>query len=392
MKGIALPADLSALMERFEARGAEIALVGGSVRDLLTGTMPHDLDMATDRTPDELQAMIEAMQLRSVPTGLAHGTLTLLLGTEILGLRQIEITSYRADIATDGRHAQVRFSRNRAEDAWRRDFTINALYADARGVIYDPCGDGLADLESGTLRFIGEPKARIAEDYLRILRFFRFTARFSRQGIDAEGLAACAELQEGLDGLSAERIGAEMRAMLALKDPLSGLGPMAQCGILTKLLPGASLRALGPLLQFERAYHLRPDPLRRLAALGLCAHQLQEALRLSRRDLRALQIMRKLGLEEISAGEAGYRYGQSAAMDGLLLRAAALEAPPPADLLRKISRGAAANLPVRAADLPPHIKGKAIGDALAALEAAWIASDFTATRAALLAQLSPSEP
>jgi poly(A) polymerase len=222
-----------ALCAALEAAGHRALLVGGCVRDALLGEPVGDVDLTTDATPDAVTRIAEAAGFRTVPTGIDHGTVTV-----IAEGRPHEVTTFRRDVETDGRRAVVAFSTEIAEDAARRDLTMNALYADRSGTVIDPLG-GLADTLSRHVRFVGDPETRIREDYLRILRFFRFHAAYGDPGggIDADGLAACAALAEGLDGISRERIHAELRKLLAARDPAPAVAAMAQSGVLARILP-----------------------------------------------------------------------------------------------------------------------------------------------------------
>jgi poly(A) polymerase len=357
--------------------GHRAYFVGGCVRNALIGAEATDIDVATDAPPGRVLDLAAAAGIKAVPSGVAHGTITL-----VLGGRPFEVTTFRRDVESFGRHASVAFSEDMAEDAARRDFTMNALYADAEGRVYDPLGQGLADLDARRLRFVGDPDQRIAEDYLRILRFFRFHAWYADPagGIDAEGLAACAAGQEGLDGLSRERVGMESRKLLAAPDPAPAVAAMAATGILARLLPGAEARGLGPLVAVEALAGAAPDWRRRLAALG-DGPDWAERLRLSKAEAKRLAATRAaLGIA--TPAEAAYRLGPDAARDAALIRAASLGAPPETDLAAEIARGAAARFPVAAADLA--LKGPALGAALRDLEARWMASDFSATREELL--------
>lgn len=365
------------------AAGREALPVGGCVRNTLLGRPVADIDIATDAPPEEVTGIAIAAGLEAVPTGIAHGTVTV-----IAAGRPFEVTTFRRDVATDGRHATVAFSADLAEDASRRDFTMNALYCRPDGTLIDPLG-GLADLEAGRVRFVGDPAARIGEDYLRILRFFRFTAWYGDPGggLDAEGLAACAALQEGLDRLSRERVGGEITRLLAAADPAPAVAAMAATGILARVLPGADATPLAPLVHAEAVAGAPPRWQRRLAALGWRPEWTQR-IRLSRADARAVAA----AATALAAGEppavAAWRLGPEAARDAALVRAATLAAPPPADLEAEIARGAAAVFPVASADV--GLEGPALGRALAELEEAWLASDFRLDAAALLAGRRPS--
>ncbi|MEO0762949.1 MAG: CCA tRNA nucleotidyltransferase, partial [Pseudomonadota bacterium] len=236
--------------------------VGGAVRDGLMGRDVGDIDLATPLRPEAVVAALEAAGLKAIPTGIDHGTVT-----AVAEGAAFEITTFRADVETDGRRAVVRFAEDLAADAGRRDFTINALYATADGRVIDPLG-GLPDLDARRLRFIGDPAERIREDYLRILRFFRFTAWLDTDGIDAEGLAAAAAHAEGIERLARERVGHEMRRLLAAPDPAPAVAAMAACGVLMRCLPGAEPAGLAPLVHLEAAAGRAPDWRLRLAALG----------------------------------------------------------------------------------------------------------------------------
>ncbi|WP_233252615.1 CCA tRNA nucleotidyltransferase [Maritimibacter sp. 55A14] len=360
-----------------EAGGHQALAVGGCVRNALLGEPVSDVDIATDARPERVMALARAAGLRPVPTGVEHGTVTVVAdGTGY------EVTTFRHDVETDGRRAVVAFADELSDDAHRRDFTMNALYARADGTVIDPLG-GLADLNARRVRFIDDPAARIREDYLRILRFFRFHAWYgdAEAGLDRDGLAACAELAGGLDSLSRERVGAELSKLLAAPDPAPGVAAMAQAGILARILPGADPRALPLLVHCEGAAGIAADWRRRLAALGGAP----DNLRLSRKDARRVALLRTCAGSSDTVAALGYRHGAEAALDIALLRAALLETPLPADAAAQAARGAAATFPVAARDLMPGLDGPELGERLKWLEEAWIASDFTLTRAELLA-------
>lgn len=366
--------------EALTSAGHQVFFVGGCVRNALLGRPVSDLDLATSARPDETEAAAAAAGLKSVPTGKDHGTITIIVdGTPF------EVTTFRHDIETDGRHAIVRFSDRLEDDAARRDFTMNALYAAPDGNVTDTVG-GIADLRAGRLRFIGDPDQRIAEDYLRILRFFRFHAWYADPagGLDTEALAACAAGADGLERLAAERVGQEMLKLLAAPDPAPALAAMEQTGILARVLPGTTARALPVLVELEGA--LAPDPMRRLACLG--GGDPTPALRLSKARSRQWATLRE-GVESgASITEQAYRHGAGTARDIALILAASLEQHPPADLEDILARGADACFPVKAADLIPDYQGAALGQALKALEVRWITSGFTLSKAELLESLT----
>ena len=253
-------ADLAELIAALGAGNARY--VGGAVRDTLLGLEVKDIDLATPLVPREVMARLDKARIRTVPTGIEHGTLTALLKHG-----PVEITTLRHDVSTDGRRATVAFAGDWREDAARRDFTINALYADpATGEIFDYFG-GLDDLAARRVRFIGDAQQRIREDHLRILRYFRFQARFGSEPVDEASEAACAELAAMLKGLSRERIGMEMLNLLALPDPAPVTARMAELGVLAVIIPEASVQPLTALIAKEKQQNVAPDPLRRLAAL-----------------------------------------------------------------------------------------------------------------------------
>ena len=356
--------------------GHQALLVGGCIRNALLGHPVSDIDIATDAKPETVIGLAVAAGLQALPTGLAHGTVTVLCG----GLAH-EITTFRRDVTTDGRHAEVSFAASLAEDAARRDFTMNALYADPTGLVIDPL-HGLGDLMARRVRFVGAPAARIAEDSLRILRFFRFHAWYGDPagGLDAEGLAACAALADRLEPLSRERVGAEVAKLLAAPDPAPSVAAMAQSGILARVLPGAEASALAPLVHLEAG--APPDWLLRLAILG--GPDPTPALRLSRQAARDWALLRTLLQSEDSAAALAWRHGACRARQASLLRAALMVTPLPDDLEAALAQGAAAIFPVQAADLMPAFTGPALGRELARLEARWVKSGFTLSHAQLL--------
>lgn len=365
-----------ALCRALEAAGHRALFVGGCVRNALLGVPVADVDIATDARPETVTRLAEAAGLRVVPTGIEHGTVTVIAG----GVAH-EVTTFRRDVETDGRRAVVAFAQDVAEDAARRDFTMNALYADLRGNVIDPLG-GLPDLVARRLRFVGDAHQRIREDYLRILRFFRFHAHYGDpdQGMDAEALAASAELAEGVDGLSRERIGLEMRKLLAAPDPALAVAAMAQAGVLARVLPGSDTRALAPLVHLEG--DLPPRWQRRLAALG--GHDVEERLRLSRADAAVLAALRDAVGRGWSPAALGWKLGAEGGRDAVLLRAALLESPLPTDWQTDVARGAASVMPVTAIDLMPDLQGAALGARLKEIEARWLASDLRLTRSDFL--------
>ncbi|WP_135502723.1 CCA tRNA nucleotidyltransferase [Roseovarius aestuariivivens] len=370
--------ETQAVCAMLEEAGHEAYLVGGCVRNALLNEPVGDVDITTDAHPERVIALAEAAGLKPVPTGIDHGTVTVIAnGTPF------EVTTFRKDVETDGRHAVVSFAEDITSDARRRDFTVNALYARRDGTVLDPLG-GMADITDRRIRFIDDAELRIREDYLRILRFFRFYAWYGdpEGGLDRDGLAACADLADGIDGLSRERIGAEMRKLLAAPDPAPAVAAMRQAGALSHVLPGSTDAALSLLIHLEIASGVDPDPIRRLACLG--GESVDTALRLSRAEARDFARIRAGALGSATAGELGYRLGPDRGRDALLLRAALMEQGVRDSELADITRGARAVLPVSATDFMPDLSGPELGAKLKDLETAWIASDFTLDRDTLL--------
>lgn len=357
--------------------GHQGLLVGGCVRNALIGAPVADIDIATDAVPERVIELAKAFGLKVVPTGIDHGTVTIVINSE-----PHEVTTFRRDVATDGRRATVAYATDIREDAGRRDFTMNALYADADGRIVDPL-NGLPDLQARRVRFVGDADARIREDYLRILRFFRFHAWYGdpAEGMDAAAIAACAANSAGIDALSRERIGHEMRRLLAAPDPAPAVAAMQATGVLARILPGADAKTLALLVHLEAPY--APDWLRRLAALGGEGHA--DALRMSRDEARRFDILRHEIGNCAGAAELAYRYGADLARDITFLRGAIFETPLPSGWENATALGAGAEFPLRAADLMPGLTGPELGARLKQLEARWIASGFKLSREQLLA-------
>ncbi|WP_295534085.1 CCA tRNA nucleotidyltransferase [uncultured Thioclava sp.] len=365
---------VQAVLAMLSAGGHQALLVGGCVRNDAIGAPVSDIDIATDARPERVMELAKRAGLKFVPTGFEHGTITV-----IAEGHPHEITTFRRDVETHGRHATVAFSEDLVEDAARRDFTMNALYARADGEVLDPLGTGIADLRARHVRFVGDAQARIQEDYLRILRFFRFTAWFGHD-LDPEGLAACAANSAEIETLSRERLGAEMKKLLAAPDPAPAVAAMAQAGILMAVLPGADARALAPLIHLED----RPaNPMRRLAVLG--GVNVAHRLRLSKAEARQLARLREAMVSPERPEVLGYRLGAQEGADAFLLHHALIGQELPQNWQNRLCFGANQVFPVTGADLMPALQGPELGARLRQIEAHWIASDFTLTRDELLA-------
>lgn len=352
--------------------GHQAWFVGGCVRNALLGAPVADFDMTTDAHPDVVSRLAKAAGFKVIPTGIDHGTVTILAENQ-----PFEVTTFRRDVATDGRRATVAFADNMTDDARRRDFTMNALYVGADGVVVDPLG-GLPDLYAGRVRFIEDADRRIKEDYLRILRYFRFYAWYGNAelGPDPDALAACADNIEGLQSLSAERVTAELLKLLAASDPAPAVASMAATGGLAQILPGAQATTLAVLVHVEEKAGLAPDPIRRLAVLGGDI----SGLKLSNAQATQLEQMHS----QQSPAEMGYRLGSQAALDAMAVMSASLGEEIDTNMAETAKAAAVQVFPLKAADLMPALQGAALGAALKQAEARWIASGFTLSKADLL--------
>lgn len=361
-----------------QAGGPDCArFVGGCVRNAVLGAPVDDIDIATQLRPDQVVAALKAARLRAIPTGIEHGTVTALSEHQ-----PYEITTLRRDVETDGRRATVAFTTDWAEDAARRDFRLNALYADADGVIHDPTGQGLADAEAGRIIFVGDARQRIREDYLRILRFFRFHAWYGRGAADAEALQACTDLAEGVQTLSAERVSRELLKLLKADDPRAAVRQMHQAGVLGRILGTAANLDL-----FDAMVPLSPDPLMRLSALwpgrAEAVAERARALRLSNAErdrlVEAVAAALSLPLEPRDARAILYQIGPQAFADRVLrARAAGGDGEAAAAALAVAQAWQRPRLPVGGRDLARLglRPGPETGRILKAFEASWIADDF----------------
>ena len=377
-----------------------LRVVGGAVRDLILGEAVKDVDFATALEPDATLDRLQSAGIKTVPTGIAHGTVT-----AVVGGRPFEITSLRRDVQTDGRRAVVTYTDDWSEDARRRDFTFNALYLDAEGAVHDPTGKGLADAEAGHLRFVGEASARVREDYLRSLRFFRFLAHHGRD-YDPEALAAIRSHLDGLKSLSAERVWAELKRLLEARDPVAAVELMDAAGVLEVLLPDANnVEGLAAYVRLERRESLEVDPLRRLMAMGarlpLPVLTLARRLRMSNKETARLKAWADSGADLSHLADpitpdrermaAIYREGREVIVDRAVLRAAGER-----DALRSAYFMSLADLalgwtppkfPVSGKDLKQagFAPGEDMGRRLKALEALWVKGGFRASREELVA-------
>jgi poly(A) polymerase len=370
---------LDRLLAALGASEGETRFVGGCVRDTLLGLAVSDVDLATRLAPEAVLRRLEAARIKAVPTGLAHGTVT-----AIVGGAPVEVTTLRRDVATDGRRATVAYTEDWREDAARRDFTINALSAEpVGGAMFDYFG-GLADLAAGRVRFIGDPLGRIAEDHLRILRFFRFQARFGHGAPDAAALAACAARANDLMALSRERIADELLKLLALPEPAPTLSLMIGHGILKPVLPEIEdAGRLAALAAAERAAGIAADPIRRFAALlpvdPEIAASVAGRLRLSKRQANRLVSAARTALA--APAPLAYRIGAAEAVDRLLLHGA------PAADLAALTGWQKPRLPVSGGDLIAMglSPGPIVAATMQAVETDWLEAGFPADKATVRA-------
>jgi poly(A) polymerase len=398
---------LKRVLALLNSDGGEGRVVGGAVRNSLMGLAVADVDIATTLLPEAVMERAVAAGLKAVPTGIAHGTVTL-----VVDGKPFEVTTLRRDVETDGRHAQVSFSTDWQLDAERRDLTMNALYASADGDVIDLVG-GLPDIEKRNVRFIGDAALRIAEDHLRILRFFRFFAYYGSGRPDADGLRACAAARSTLKSLSAERVWSETKKLLAAPDPGRALLWMRQVGALTEILPETEkwgIDAIPGLVASEQALGWAPDPLLRLAAIvppdGERLAKLGERLRLSKAETAQLQAWAMSPAVKDDLSDAAFDrllYRQS--VEGLVMRLklalAVARGKAEGDfeemarsarlsnLLQRAVKWKKPSFPVNGADaLAVHIpSGPQIGEVLGKLEQQWIEANFSLDRATLLARL-----
>lgn len=399
--------SLRRVFEVLNVEGGEVRIVGGAVRNSLMGLPAGDIDMATTWRPEDVSERAKAAGIKVVPTGIDHGTVTL-----VIDATPYEVTTLRRDVETDGRRAEVAFGTDWKADAERRDFTINALYANDRGEVFDDVG-GLADIETRTVRFIGDASERVAEDYLRILRFFRFFAHYGSGRPDADGLRACARARSKLATLSAERVWVETKKLLSAEDPGRALLWMRQAGVLTEILPETEkwgIDAIPDIVAAERAFGWSRSPLLRLAGIVPPDEERLEAMaeRLRLSKVEAAYFGRWAKAPAVPAATADtafdrllYRHGAEGIVVRLRLALATARRKSEGDpallsetaaLRRLLARAEAWKRPsfplnggdVLKAGVPA---GPRVGEILGELETLWIERNFTLDRANLVARL-----
>jgi len=378
------------VMRALTAEGDEARFVGGCVRDALVGRTIRDIDIATPLPPQRVTELLDKAGLKAVPTGIDHGTIT-----AVADKTGVEVTTLRRDVETDGRHAKVEFTDDWQADAARRDLTMNALSADATGKVHDYFG-GIDDLFAGRVRFVGDPRQRIVEDYLRLLRFFRFHADYALDGFDQPAVAAAKELAPQLKTLSGERLRQETLRLLTARRGPDVWGEMLGLGIVQHYLPWAtSLDRLRWVAELEQSHGLTPDPIRRLAALTMtgCGREVAETLKLSRAEGERI-IALDAARDPFDASSARavrrqiYAWGNDGARDRLLLDwLDRIDHAAGSDALVTIERWRRPRFPLKGADIVKLgiPEGPRIGEILQRIEAWWIEQDFAPDRAACLA-------
>jgi poly(A) polymerase len=372
--------------------GEEARVVGGAVRNALLKIPVGDIDIATTALPDEVIRRALAAGIKSVPTGIEHGTVTL-----VIDKQPFEVTTLREDTETFGRKAKVAFGRDWVRDAERRDFTINGLSVDANAVVHDYVG-GLADIAARRVRFIGEARERIAEDYLRILRFFRIHAAYGAGEPDRAGYLACIAGRGGLVALSAERVRMEMLKLMVAEGAVTAVVAMVDGGLLPQIFGGVAYTGpFAAMIALERVLGFAPDPIRRLGALGVAvtedARRIAQRLRLTNVETKALDSIghrwwRLAGMDEATARRRLYRLGEDAYRNRLLLawaRAGGFDTPDWRQSATLPERWIAPKFPLKAADFISRgiAEGPALGHVLTLAEDAWLAADFPLDDAAL---------
>ena len=400
--------SLTRVLDLLNADGAETRVVGGAVRNSLLDEPVGDIDLATTLLPAEVMARAENAKIKAVPTGIDHGTVTL-----VVDGKPFEVTTLRRDVATNGRHAEVAFGTDWQADAERRDFTINALYADQTGTIIDLVG-GKADIETATIRFIGDANLRIAEDYLRVLRFFRFFAWYGRGRPDAAGLRACAGARDHLSQLSVERVWSEIKKLLSAKDPGRALLWMRQAGVLTAILPETEkwgIDAMPGLIATQNALGWEPEPLLRLAAMvpndAERMKALSARLKLSKVEAQFLQDFVNApkiadSTSELALDRLLYTHGKAGIIAQLRLSLANARSKAEGDAEAMAQSGRFSRLLQRAENFEKPVfplngadviakgiaAGPEVGDLLSQMEAMWVQANFTLSRDTLLSRLT----
>jgi poly(A) polymerase len=368
------------VMQILLSGGYEAFFVGGCVRNTLFDFQATDIDISTSATPKRVMELMSQAGLKTIPTGIDYGTVTV-----VADKQNYEITTFRKDIETDGRRAKVKFSGSVLEDAKRRDFSINAIYSEQDGTILDPL-DGIADIAKKRIKFIGDPHARIKEDYLRILRFFRFLALFGRENETHEiEIATINDLRDGLDTISAERKSDEILKLFAAPNPKCSIFLMETADISSKIFDAYDYKSLNNLKELEDRLQVNPCATRRLAAYT--KDNLKSQLRFSNKLAKAHKVLREEAISKKDAAELSYRYNEKIALDSILVRSSLHSTEPIKNVYHRIKLGSVAKFPVKSVDLAEYFSGPKLGKMLAYLEQKWIESDFRLSKEVLLSTI-----
>ena len=365
------------VIKRLVSRGYQAYFVGGCVRNALLNIESKDIDIATSAHPKKVLEIMENAGLKALPTGIDHGTVTV-----VADKRKYEITTLREDIETDGRRAKVKFTKSILEDAKRRDFSINAIYSEQDGTILDPL-NGIDDILGKRVKFIGDPYARIKEDYLRILRFFRFLALFGKEDENHEiEITALNNLRNGLDTVSAERKSDEIFKLFAAPNLKYSIFLMEKANISSKIFDASNYDSLTNLKKLEDRLEVAPCAIRRLAAYT--SDNLKLNLRFSNKLAKIHKVLREEATSQKDAAELSYRYNEKLALDIILVRSSLHGTEPIGDIFSRIKVGSVAKFPIKSDDLAEYLSGPKLGEMLAYLEQKWIDSDFTLSKERLL--------
>ena len=368
------------LSKLYKSFGYQVLFVGGCVRNTILKMPVTDIDLATDAQPEEIIKIAKENNIRFVPTGLAHGTITLIIDN-----KNYQITTFRTDFDHDGRYAKVEFTESLLLDASRRDLTINALYCNHVGEVIDPL-NGLDDIKKQKIKFIGNPNERIKEDNLRILRFFRFQAIYGNKNLEIDSIAleACHNHKSKLAALSKERITSELRKILSAPNPLEVIIKMNETGVLNELFQNVSIDSLEAYLKTEEKFKININWLGRL--LSLQVTQEEESLKLTRCEFKFLKQTKSAIENQIHVLEFSYYNGVENGKIYSILQNFRHNIILSKNLLNQINSLATKKFPITAKDLMPEIRGKKLGEALRSLEDRWIKSNFTLSKKDLLAE------
>ena len=368
------------LSKLYKSFGYQVLFVGGCVRNTILKMPVTDIDLATDAQPEEIIKIAKENNIRFVPTGLAHGTITLIIDN-----KNYQITTFRTDFDHDGRYAKVEFTESLLLDASRRDLTINALYCNHVGEVIDPL-NGLDDIKKQKIKFIGNPNERIKEDNLRILRFFRFQAIYGNKNLEIDSIAleACHNHKSKLAALSKERITGELRKILSAPNPLEVIIKMNETGVLNELFQNVSIDSLEAYLKTEEKFKININWLGRL--LSLQVTQEEESLKLTRCEFKFLKQTKSAIENQIHVLEFSYYNGVENGKIYSILQNFRHNIILSKNLLNQINSLATKKFPITAKDLMPEISGKKLGEALRSLEDQWIKSNFTLSKKDLLAE------